>query len=603
MQIELPATYVYPDPLPVDLSGYQYLFKERLGRGLPIGYFERMTKDVQADLLRIKQHTDAGYIPLLGNAAQDALDALIELGIPVGHSSSSVSVLEGYLALIKSELVSKQRQYQLELKAAQEYSGTDARTLSAKEIKAASRQRAPGNWRLWRAFPESEQKAFQAAYTAGYRAAVLAEAIRVLTARTSALEVSLGQASIREAAARRFALMRAAQAVLYRDPRVYLLVTGASAIAAAGQGIIKGVPGTASWINGISEAVAALKQAVVEGPAVYIADFLALALNLGATPGPSQDHHPARLRYSVGIGADQLGLASGIDLQRVAATQGSVEMPSRLVEQLKGDRSVISVISTDGERVPRQVPVRAAVMNATTGLYEVVVASTQADQPAITLTWTPSAAPGSQNASSSTPAFPLGVPVYTGVTLEPIIVKATTYPAGKVDIRDLIVWFPVDAGISPVYVMLSSPYDGATTRGEHSGRMYNPDKSGGPIKELDWRGTSVTQEGIDLVKLHTSRFGSSDANAIMISRLERVLRGETAVTDVDRRFYTHEIRELERYRALGVPDGVLVDDEGATWNNTHAATLEDYQLRDSSDLFYTPEAIEAGDLQAQRENK
>lgn len=33
--------------------------------------------------------------------------------------------------------------------------------------------------------------------------------------------------------------------------------------------------------------------------------------------------------------------------------------------------------------------------------------------------------------------------------------------------------------------------------------------------------------------------------------------------------------------------------EGNVWNNAHAATLEDYKLRDADDLFYTPEAIAA----------
>lgn len=131
MQIELPNTYVYPAPLPVDLSGYQYLFKVRPGRGLPIEYFERMTKDVNADLLRIKLHTDTVYSALLGNAAQAAMSALIEQGIPADISASGVSELQGYIATIDSELSSKQQQYQLESLAALEYSGTDARTLTA----------------------------------------------------------------------------------------------------------------------------------------------------------------------------------------------------------------------------------------------------------------------------------------------------------------------------------------------------------------------------------------------------------------------------------------------------------------------------------------
>lgn len=188
----------------------------------------------------------------------------------------------------------------------------------------------------------------------------------------------------------------------------------------------------------------------------------------------------------------------------------------------------------------------------------------------------------------------MDVPVYTGVTLTPIELKVEALPAAdQLDIRDCIYCFPADSGLPPIYAVFSSPYKGATTKGEYSGRMYNPDHAGGPTQNLDWTTASVSQEGIDLVKLHTGRFEPSDANRIMIDRLEKILHGEITITDVDKRFYTHEIRELERYRALGITDGVAPDDEGATWNNTHAATLEDYRIKDPTTLLYTSEAIAA----------
>jgi hypothetical protein len=63
----------------------------------------------------------------------------------------------------------------------------------------------------------------------------------------------------------------------------------------------------------------------------------------------------------------------------------------------------------------------------------------------------------------------------------------------------------------------------------------------------------------------------------MIDRLEKILQGTLQTTDIDKRFFTHEIRELERFRALGIADKILPTDRGEAWNNTHAATLEDYQ--------------------------
>lgn len=268
------------------------------------------------------------------------------------------------------------------------------------------------------------------------------------------------------------------------------------------------------------------------------------------------------------------------NLLEVAAAGGTVDVLYRLY----GDQSKYSVVATQvtGGLAPT-VPVRALVLDPVANAYTF----TTTDTPPITLAF-PIAVPG--NSSTATPVQPVETPVYTGITLTLIDVKAEPFPiASQLSIRDAIYVYPADSGLPPIYAVFNSPYDGATTKGVHSGRMYNPDKAGGPIQDLDWATATVTQEGIDLVKLHTSRFVPSDANKIMIERLEKILSGQIPVTDIDKRFYTHEIRELERYRALGVADGV----EGNVWNNAHAATLEDYKLRDADDLFYTPEAIAA----------
>nr|WP_057976005.1 S-type pyocin domain-containing protein [Pseudomonas lactis] len=276
------------------------------------------------------------------------------------------------------------------------------------------------------------------------------------------------------------------------------------------------------------------------------------------------------------------------NLAEIAAAGGTVDVPYRIY----GDQSKYSVVATQptGGLAPT-VPVRALVLDPVANAYTF----TTTDSPPITLTF-PIAVLG--NSSTATPAQPVETPVYTGITLTPIEVKAEPFPVvGQLDIREAIYVYPADSGLPPIYAVFSSPYEGATTKGEHSGRMYNPDKAGGPIQSLDWTTAAVTQEGIDLVKLHTSRFDPSDANVVMIDRLEKILTGELAITDVDKRFYTHEIRELERYRALGIADGVKPNDDGATWNNTHAATLEDFKLKDADELLYTPEAIVAENKQ------
>lgn len=103
------------------------------------------------------------------------------------------------------------------------------------------------------------------------------------------------------------------------------------------------------------------------------------------------------------------------------------------------------------------------------------------------------------------------------------------------------------------------------------------------------------------MKLHTSKFLQSDANDVMIDRLERILRGELEMTDTDKRFYTHEIREFERFKALGYGDTEMPDPESPVWNNVHTATLEDFKLNDDPSLLYTPEALAAAEKQDERD--
>lgn len=206
--------------------------------------------------------------------------------------------------------------------------------------------------------------------------------------------------------------------------------------------------------------------------------------------------------------------------------------------------------------------------------------------------------------STGTPNKPIPTFPYRGVTLTPLHIEATPLPALEAkNFKDCIYCFPPESGLPPLYIVFNSPYPGATAVGTFSGRPFNPEKAGGPIERLDWRDATFSRAGVDLVKLHISRFEPSDANNIMIDRLEKILQGESQATDTDKRFYTHEIRELERFRALGLPDRIRPEDRGETWNNTHTATLEDYQLTSAFELLYTPEAIEADDHQTARENK
>lgn len=425
-------------------------------------------------------------------------------------------------------------------------------------------------------------------YEAALQATLLNEKITTLNDELAKVDKERSQVALELEATQR-EQQRIARQAMYKAPGTLALPANVTAITVEAHGLVLAGERLASLSQAISNGVAALTRAAAAGPGAYVAAVASLFLYSSPTADPSQDRTPDSVRYGFGTNADKLGLSSDADLQAIASNRGTVEMPVRLINKVRGDQSVISAVSTDGVRVPKSVPVWTAVINSATNLYEVVIPNAIPGLAPITLTWTPVDVPGSINPSSTTPATSQDIPVYIGTTLQPVVVDVKPYPGELPNINDFIIWFPSDSGINPTYVMFNSPYEGATTKGEHSGRMYDPESAGGATQNLDWTKTSINQDGIDLVKLHTGRFEQSDGNDIMIGRLERILSGEISMTDVDKRFYTHEIRELERYRSLGVADGV----EGNVWNNAHTATLEDFKLKGSVELFYTPEAIAA----------
>lgn len=128
-------------------------------------------------------------------------------------------------------------------------------------------------------------------------------------------------------------------------------------------------------------------------------------------------------------------------------------------------------------------------------------------------------------------------------------------------------------------------------RGPASGRIFNPDAAGGPIRQLSTEGVRITTRGIEVVERHLSRFGPDEANQTMLQRLRDIEAGRIEPTQSDLNFYTHELREFVRYRRLGWEEGQPLDPEAARnlWNDTHTATLEDYGLREGPGVLYHPD--------------
>jgi hypothetical protein len=296
------------------------------------------------------------------------------------------------------------------------------------------------------------------------------------------------------------------------------------------------------------------------------------------------------------IPGDVLSLPDATALNHAADTNTPVSMSVRGRMVFRADGTLENQLV----RTPivGNVSVVRGVLDPETGYWGYTLPAMQG-VPGQTILVSPSDAPGVNGPLGL--AGPVPLPeriVHTGgQAVVPQGVKTTITPVlGDVDFRDFILIFPDSALLKPLYVMQNSPYGEATDKGEYSGRPYNPDKAGGPVQDLDWRGAVIDQTGIDKVKLHTGRFGDSADNKVMIDRLDKILKGELQATDTDKRYYTHELRELERYRALGVPDGTVPSDENersALWNNTHTATLEDYKIKNDPSLLYTPEATKA----------
>ncbi|WP_322845944.1 S-type pyocin domain-containing protein [Pseudomonas sp. B33.4] len=331
-------------------------------------------------------------------------------------------------------------------------------------------------------------------------------------------------------------------------------------------------------------AVKAAGAALISGP--VLVGFAALLM-------------PSRLgngeRFSMSVPLAELSPESPQTLREIADRQGTLELPVGLGVRRLGAGAEVFVATNDDFHIRSSVLVLNAAYDLLNDVYEVALP----DSPTDFLTWTPAISPG--DSSTESPVVDTDSPAYTGAPIVPIEGRLDLNPILVEGWERFIIVFPDDSGIAPLYVVFSSPYAGGYVKGKYSGRTYNPEQSGGPVLDLDWRTAVITQAGVTNVKLHVARFNQSDANDIMIQRLERILKGDLNFTDTDLRYYTHELRELERYRNFGYSDDTSPSEESTIWNNAHTATLEDYKLGSELTLLYNEEAVNAMNAQDERE--
>ncbi|HDL6961987.1 TPA: S-type pyocin domain-containing protein [Yersinia enterocolitica] len=343
--------------------------------------------------------------------------------------------------------------------------------------------------------------------------------------------------------------------------------------------------------SGLKESYQKAQEQLNRLAAQAVAEPLVVILATGFQQTKSED-----AEHSTGWDS-QLALAGSVNLKRMGYSsrtrlpqQGEIDLPVRILMRDHGGRLDIYAIKTGVANVPAKVKIGAAEFDKSKGAYTFITDST----PPRTFIFTPAEPPGAEISPVLSPPDSVpSSPQHTGeIEIRPVVTP-TILPLPQLeegDFHDYIIWFPAESGLEPVYVYFNSPYGKTTAKGKYSGRDFNPDKAGGPIQHLDWKDTKINQTGVDKVKLHTKRFGELEDNKLMIERLERILTGELTATDIDKRFYTHEIRELERYRAIGVSDGV---NDKSVWNDAHTATLEDYKVNERTQPLYTPEAEDA----------
>ncbi|WP_225422562.1 S-type pyocin domain-containing protein [Pseudomonas huaxiensis] len=223
-------------------------------------------------------------------------------------------------------------------------------------------------------------------------------------------------------------------------------------LAGAGATQLSTVAGSIAISAGSNITLEAMIQAAIQGVKAVLGTVLgsASAVGIGLLAYSASLGNGERPSTMLNLPAKSLAPDLPDNLHDIAIAHGTVSMPYRIY----GDNLKYSVIATQAlGGLPSQVPVRVLSFDSVANAY-VYVAS---DAWPTTLTF-PIAVTG--NSSTSSPAQPVPTPVYTGITLTPIEVKAVPLPAvDQLSIQDAIYVYPADSGLPPIYVVFSEPLD------------------------------------------------------------------------------------------------------------------------------------------------
>lgn len=274
------------------------------------------------------------------------------------------------------------------------------------------------------------------------------------------------------------------------------------AVASAGGVALDSEVAAMSWSR-ITAVLAELRGVVTASMAGPVAAAIS-GLLYSKDAGAGSDIVPGR-DISAMMSTDIFSLPDLATLTKAADSGSSVSMPVRGQMVVRED----GMLETLLVRTPLagSVPVVRAVLDSVTGYWGYTLPA-MAGVPAQTILVSPSDAPGINGPLGLTGPVPLPETiVHTGGPAElPAGVTVTVTPVSDdLDFRDIILIFPADSGLKPVYVMLRNPRN-------------IPGTASGNGKQVgdNWLGSAGIGEGAPIPsqiadKLRGREFGSFDA--------------------------------------------------------------------------------------------
>ncbi|WP_440863703.1 colicin E3/pyocin S6 family cytotoxin [Symbiopectobacterium purcellii] len=224
---------------------------------------------------------------------------------------------------------------------------------------------------------------------------------------------------------------------------------------------------TAALLAGLRTAISALASAGAEIAAATPMGFLVASAFYSPKVGIGSDKVPGRTPenfFSLALPAQVMNLPDKTALAQAADTSGTVNMPVRGV--LTAEKAIdIKVV-----RHPTVQPVKVvkAKYDVSTGLYVHDVVEVPGGK---LVTTPPVMADIPSLGPLITPIADVPVTVHTGGESHPPAVPITPFPDAFDSVnRDIILVYPDDAGMEPVYVMFNKPRKGA----KPAGHDYHP---------------------------------------------------------------------------------------------------------------------------------